>query len=48
MNRIIYAILKTLAVLFVLFIFLNISALAQSFTLHNFALLVVSVNCGHL
>lgn len=45
MNRIIYAILKTLAVLFVLFIFLSISALAQSFTLHNFALLVVSVIC---
>lgn len=45
MNRIIYAIFKTMAVLFVLFIFLSISALAQSFTLHNFALLVVSVVC---
>ena len=44
-NKIIYVILKTLAVLFVLFIFLSISALAQSFTLHNFALLVVSVIC---
>ena len=41
MNRIIYTIFKTLAVLFVLFIFLSISALAQSFTLHNIALLVV-------
>ena len=45
MNRIIYTIFKTLAVLFVLFIFLSISALAQSFTLHNIALLVVSVIC---
>ena len=45
MNRIIYTFLKTLAVLFVLFIFLSISALAQSFTLHNIALLVVSVIC---
>ena len=38
MNRIIYTIFKTLAVL-------SISALAQSFTLHNIALLVVSVIC---
>ncbi len=45
MNRIIYTFFKTLAVLFVLFIFLSISALAQSFTLHNIALLVVSVIC---
>ena len=43
MNRIIYTIFKTLAVLFVLF--LSISALAQSFTLRNIALLVVSVIC---
>ena len=45
MNRIIYTFFKTLAVLFVLFIFLSISALAQSFTLHNIALFVVSVIC---
>lgn len=45
MNRIIYTIFKTLAALFVLFIFLSISALAQSFTLHNIALLVFSVIC---
>lgn len=45
LNRIIYTFFKTLAVLFVLFIFLSISALAQSFTLHNIALLVVSVIC---
>lgn len=45
MNRIIYTIFKTLAVLFVLFIFLSISALAQSFTLRNILLLVVSVIC---
>lgn len=45
MNRIIYTIFKTLAVLFVLFIFLSISALAQSFTLRNIAQLVVSVIC---
>lgn len=44
MNRIIYTIFKTLAALFVLFI-LSISALAQSFTLHNIALLVFSVIC---
>ena len=45
MNRIIYTIFKTLAALFVLFIILSISALAQSFTLHNIALLVFSVIC---
>ena len=45
MNRIIYTIFKTLAVLFVLFIFLSIGALAQSFTLRNIALLVVGVIC---
>lgn len=45
MNRIIYTIFKTLAVVFVLFIFLSISALAQSFTLRNILLLVVSVIC---
>lgn len=45
MNRFIYTIFKTLAVLFVLFIFLSISALAQSFTLRNISLLVVSVIC---
>ena len=45
MNRIIYTIFKTLAALFVLFIILSISALAQSFTLHNIALLVFSVVC---
>ena len=45
MNRIIYTIFKTLAVLFVLFNFLSISALAQSFTLRNILLLVVSVIC---
>ena len=43
MNRIIYTIFKTLAALFVLFIILSISALAQSFTLHNIALLVFLV-----
>lgn len=45
MNRIIYTIFKALAVLFVLFIFLSISALAQSFTLRSISLLVVSVIC---
>jgi len=45
MNRIIYTIFKTLAALFVLFIILSVSALAQSFTLRNIALLVVSVIC---
>lgn len=44
-KRIIYTIFKTLAALFVLFIILSISALAQSFTLHNIALLVFSVIC---
>lgn len=45
MNKIIHTIVKLLTTFFVLTILLGVSALAQSFTLRNIALLVVSVIC---
>lgn len=45
MNKIIHTIVKLLTAFFVLTILLGVSALAQSFTLRNIALLVVSVIC---
>lgn len=45
MNKIIHTIVTLLTTFFVLTILLGISALAQSFTLRNIALLVVSVIC---
>lgn len=45
MNKIIHTIVTLLTTFFVLTILLGVSALAQSFTLRNIALLVVSVIC---